>query len=199
MHNTVSTELDAINTMLSVIGESPVNTLQGPLPADVAVAQNILKETTKEIQLEGWHFNSEDNYPLLVDSDGHIRPPSTFFRITLTDPDDRDVVLRGDRLYDRATHSFTFTESINATVYQVLTYDEMPETFRWFVTIRASRKFQDRTVGSSELHGFSEKDEFEARAAAEREDLQLARPSMAKGEATTFISGWTVSNTLRRD
>ena len=198
MHNTVSTELDAINTILSTIGEAPVNTLEGPLPADVAVAQNILQETTREVQLEGWHFNSESNYPLLADTDGQICLPPTVFRVTLSDPDSRDVILRGNRLYDRAAHSFTFTGDIEATVCRVLSYDEMPGVFRWYVTIKAARKFQDRVVGSSELHGFAERDEFEARAAAEREDMLLARPSMAKGEATTFISGWTVGAALRR-
>ncbi len=196
--NTVSSELDAVNTMLSVIGEAPVNALTGALPVDVAVALNTLRETAREVQLEGWHFNGEDNYPLTPDSqDSIVLPPSTF-RVTLRDPDSRDVVVRGSRLYDRANHTYTFSESIEATVHQLLAYEDMPEAFRWYTTVRAARKFQDRTVGAQELHAFTREDEAAARALAVREDTLIARPSVAKGESTSFISGWTPGQTLRR-
>lgn len=196
--NAASTELDAINVILSVIGEAPVNTLEGPLPIDVSMAWNVLKETTREIQLEGWHFNSEDEYPLVPDTDGHIRLSPAIFRVSLEDPDSRDVVVRGARLYDRAAHSFVFTETIEARVYHILSYDEMPEAFRWYVTVRAARKFQDRAVGAPELHGFTQDDEMQAHVMARQEDTEIGRPAMAKGNATTFISGWTVGQTLQR-
>lgn len=198
VHNTVSTELDAVNTMLSVIGETPVNSLTGALPADVAVAVNILRETSREIQLEGWHFNSEEKYPLNPGSMGEISLPPDVFRVSLLEPDSRDVVLRGSRLYDRANHTYTFTEVQEVTIYRLLDYAEIPDAFRWYITVRAARKFQDRVVGSSEQHSFTRDDEAAARILAAREDTEIARPSMAKGEATTFISGWTVSQTLRR-
>ena len=194
----VLSELDAINTMLSVIGETPVNTLTGTLPADVAIALNTLREAVREVQLEGWHFNTEEKYSLTPTTDGEIILPPAIFRVSLTDPDSHDVVQRGNRLYDRSAHTFTFTENIEATVSLLLSFEAMPEAFRWFTTVRAARKFQDRAVGSSELHAFTQEDEARARILAEREDTHLSRPSMAKGEATTFISGWTVNQTLRR-
>lgn len=198
LHNVASTALDAVNIMLSVIGEAPVNSLQGALPSDVAVALNLLQETNKEVQLEGWHCNSEPNYPLEPSADGCIHLSPSVFRITLEDPDSRDVVQRGTRLYDRINHTFIFTEAITATVHRLLAYEEMPESFRWLITIRAARKFQDRVVGSPEQHTFTREDEAAARILAVREDTLLARPSVAKGQATTFISGWTVGQTLRR-
>lgn len=197
-YNTVSTELNAINTMLSVIGEVPINSLTGALPSDVAIARNTLHETVREVQLEGWHFNTEEDYPLHPNADDEIDLPPAVFRVSLSEPDSRDVVQRGTRLYDRANHTYTFTESITATVARLLSFEELPEAFRWYITVRASRKFQDRAVGSGELHAFTQDDEYHARVLAEREDTELARPSMAKGEATTFISGWTVNQTLRR-
>ena len=54
LHETVhlvSTELDAVNAMLSGLGEAPVNSPAGQLPADVAVTANTLKEILWEIQL----------------------------------------------------------------------------------------------------------------------------------------------------
>ena len=41
---TPTTELQAVNQMLSVIGEAPVNTITGTTTTDVSVAKNILDE-----------------------------------------------------------------------------------------------------------------------------------------------------------
>ena len=53
-----TSELEAVNTILSAIGEAPVNSLTGSLPIDATQAQNLLKEISREIQAAGWHFNS---------------------------------------------------------------------------------------------------------------------------------------------
>ena len=196
--NTVSTELDAINTLLATIGEAPVNSLSGTLPTDVAVAMNALRETTREVQLEGWHFNTEADYPLTPGADGRIRLPADIVRVWKEDPDGQDVIQRGSFLYDRTNHTFLFTEEVRAFVLTLLSFDEMPEAFRWYVTVRAARRFQDRTVGSDVLHNFNGADEDFARATAVREDTLVTRPSMAKGKSTSFISGWTPALTLQR-
>ena len=55
--------------MVSVIGESPVNTLSGTsVPVTVTQAVHALEETSKAIQSEGWHYNTEYDYPLVPDS-----------------------------------------------------------------------------------------------------------------------------------
>ena len=43
---TPTTELQSVNTMLSVIGEAPVNSITGTTTVDVSVAKNILDETS---------------------------------------------------------------------------------------------------------------------------------------------------------
>ena len=44
---TRTTELEAVNTILSTIGEAPLNTLTGSLPVDGTMAQNILDEINR--------------------------------------------------------------------------------------------------------------------------------------------------------
>ena len=46
---TPTTELQAVNTMLSVIGEAPVNSITGTTTVDVSVAKNILNETSMSV------------------------------------------------------------------------------------------------------------------------------------------------------
>ena len=51
------TELEAVNILLTTIGEAPVNTLTGNQVTDVTVATQVLLEISREIQSQGWHFN----------------------------------------------------------------------------------------------------------------------------------------------
>ena len=53
---TPTTELQAVNQMLSVIGEAPVNSITGTVTTDVSVAKNILDETSMSVQSMGWNF-----------------------------------------------------------------------------------------------------------------------------------------------
>ena len=65
----LTTKLEAVNIMISVIGESPVNTLGGTsVPVTVIQSVQVLDETNKAIQSEGWHFNTEYDYPLIPDA-----------------------------------------------------------------------------------------------------------------------------------
>ena len=52
--------------MLSCIGQSPLNTLEGTKSYFTIAAEKILEDETKRIQLQGWDFNSEDFYQLSV-------------------------------------------------------------------------------------------------------------------------------------
>ena len=93
----LTTKLNAVNTMISVIGEAPVNTLGGTaVPVTVVQAESTLDEMSRAIQSEGWHFNTEHEYTLTPDaSTSKITLPNNTLRVDLdpqiyTDSDPRD-------------------------------------------------------------------------------------------------------------
>ena len=65
-------ELDAVNFMLESIGSMPVASLDDSGVADVAIANFILKQTSREVQSEGWYFNSDTDIEYTPDIDGYI-------------------------------------------------------------------------------------------------------------------------------
>ena len=67
-----TTELESINIMLAAIGEAPVNSLTGTLPVDVKIAQETLTEVNKEVQSEGWAFNTEIDVTLTRDGSNQM-------------------------------------------------------------------------------------------------------------------------------
>lgn len=188
-----TSKLEAVNTMLSAIGESPVNSLASGL-VDAELAESILDSTSRNVQSMGWHWNTEYNYKLSPLMDGTVLLPQNALRVDQS-PNfgigQYDLVMRGSKVYDRKNHTFTIGDSVELDIVFALDFEEMPEAARYYVTIRAARTFQDRVVGSSELHGFQEKDEQRALI-----DLRDAEADLAD---FTIFDNYSVSRVLDRN
>lgn len=158
-----TTELEALNTMLSTIGESPVNTVDDSGMVDAVIARQILRATSREVQSRGWHFNTEKGYPLQPNENGELLLPATILRADTVGTDaDVDVVVRGTRLYDRRNHTYNIGKALKIDGVILLPFDDLPEAARWYVTVRASRIYQERVVGSDTLSAFNQQDEMRA-------------------------------------
>lgn len=168
-----TTKLEAINTILSVVGEPPINTLDVVTRVDVVTALAILTETLKEVQSQGWHFNSDDNVPLMPDANGYINVPSNAVRIDLTDEVyGKDLAIRADKVYNKSTLSNVWPQEtiLKCSVIYLFDFEELPETVRRYVTIRAARIFNDRVVGDQAHHAFTALDEQTALTAMKEFD-----------------------------
>ena len=182
-----TTELEAINTMLSTIGESPVNAVEDTGNVDVVIARQILQSVSREVQARGWHFNTEINYTITPDSDGYLVLPKTVLKVDTVYPDSsKDVVVRGSRLYDREKHTYVFTDAVKVDMTILLTFDELPEVARNYVTIRASRIFQERVVGSDTLHAFNSQDEARAMVSLMEYEADTADLNVLSGNYSVY-------------
>lgn len=165
--------------MLGVIGEAPVNSITATgtaIPVSVVTALNILNEVSRELQSEGWHFNTEHDYPLARDTANKINlPPNTLKIDTAVDRyTDIDVVQRGLTLYDRKNHTYVFNADLEVSLTLELDFELLPQQFRTYIITRASRKFANRYLGSQEIEGFTLRDEVIAKAAAVDSDSENA-------------------------
>lgn len=174
---TLTSELDAVNIMLGTIGESPISSLDAATGVvDAVTARQILKEVAIQVQEEGWHFNVEKNFELTPTSDTKtIYVPANAIEVdAMGDDRDYDVVIRGQRLYDRKNHTYQFEKSLKCEIVLLIDFEELPQAARHYITVRAARVFQQRVVGSDTLNGFTEKDEARARMALQRYDSKTA-------------------------
>ena len=175
-----TTELESVNTMLSMIGEAPVNSLTGTLPLDGTIAKNTLTEISREVQSAGWFFNTEHKVVLSKDTDNKIPLGTNVMRVDI-DPNrysraSIDVVKRGDFLYDKDDHTFVFTDydTLEASIVYYLEFNELPENVKRYITVRAGRIFADRVVGAKDLHGYTAIDERNALAVIKQEETDTA-------------------------
>jgi|TARA_B100002019_G_scaffold22221_1_gene16886 hypothetical protein len=159
-----TTKLEAVNVMLTSIGEAPVNSLISGLE-DAELAETILENVNKETQSKGWIFNTDLKVTLPLNSDNQIVLPNNYLRVdtrTTLRSNTKDIVERGRKLYDRIANSYTFTSGVQVDAVVLLDFTDIPEVARRYITIRSARIFQDRVLSSPNIHGFQLVDEQQA-------------------------------------
>ena len=161
-----TTKLEAVNTMLTSIGEQPIqnmNDLAGL--SDASIAEQILDNVSRAIQSRGWIFNTDLDVQMTVDQYGEIKLSPDILRVDTTSRvrnGDTDIVERGRKLYDRQNQTFIFTTKVTVNQIKLLVFEDLPEPARRYISIRSARIFHDRVVGSGELHRFYQEDEMNA-------------------------------------
>jgi len=198
-----TTELESVNIMLAAIGEAPINSLTGTLPVDARLAQSTLTEVNKDVQSEGWSFNTEIDVTLTRDSvKKQIALPTDVLRV---DPNIHqhttiDAIQRGQRLYDRLNNKFEFDEDLICTVVYLRTFDEIPEPARRYITIRSARIFVDRLVSDDGLRTYTQQDEVRARAILMETDLANGDHNVLRGDPslTSVFDTYSPANALIR-
>ena len=175
------TFLEAINTLLSVIGEAPVSSLSdvgSNTISDAALASRTLKEVDRDVQAEGWQFNTDEYVQLQKDASNHFPIPGNVLRASFS-PNryaDCQFVVRGKRVYNKAKQTYEIDEEtliVDKMVVQ-LDWDELSHAAQQYITIRAARIYSDRFINSNVIYTYTSQDEQYARSQmirAEEESL----------------------------
>ncbi len=181
-----TTLLEAVNTLLAVIGEQPVNTLETQQIVEASMAERTLLEFHKEGQVNGWSWNSEQAYEFTKDNNNEIVVPTNVVRWAADAYEWAGrFQLRGQRVYDREKRTYSLgsdVTSLKADVVFLLSWDESPEAFNRWVTIRSARVFSGRVLGDSSSFKYTAVDEQAALTALQAVELdQLQANSLTGG------------------
>ena len=197
-----TTELECINIMLAAIGEAPINTLTGTLPVDAVTAQKTLAEINKDVQNEGWSFNQEFNVKLTRDGNNEISLGTDMLKVdaNVFDHPTIDVIQRGLKMYDRKNNTYVFDEDLICNITYFRNFDEIPESARRYINIRAARVFVDRLVGDDGLRTYTAQDEARARANLMENDMDNADHNVLSGDPNlnNAMNTFTPADVLNR-
>ena len=190
-----TSKLNAVNTLLAIIGEAPVNSLNPPLTGDASLADQVIDEVSREVQGAGWSWNTMlyDSIPLDA-STGQSQLPSNTLAVRfnpISYPSQR-FVLRGLRLFDRVKNTYDLRSSLGvaltgnssnivAEIIEELDWDSIPETGKRYITVRAGRIFANRAVTSASIESYTAEDEQNA--------LQTLKRTEDMAQNYNFISG----------
>lgn len=210
-----STELEAVNEILSLLGRRPVNSLTPPdVTPDAAFALQRLRWALKSILNLGWHWNREESVRFVPDGNDEVVIPDNILRLDSARKSKGgyranssltgyyDLIMRVDpsdalmKLYDRHAEArnqdpFKFPElsEVRLDVVRALDFEEVPEACRQYATIKAGRAVQARLIGDPTLHRFYLEDELAARALLLKEETDTAQPNILNER----LARWTVN------
>lgn len=168
-------ELPAVNEILASVGQAPVTTLDQTNP-DVAIAYNTLQQVTREVQAEGWSFNTEYHYEMTPDTNDEILVPNNMLQIDLTENAsnmEKDAVVRSGKLYDRFNHTYKFTDStVEVDIIWQFDWVDIPKPIQNFITARAATLVSSRIIGDPNQYQILQQQEAYTRSLAMEYDTR---------------------------
>jgi hypothetical protein len=186
------TELEAVNGMLLLIGESPVQSLTNTDFQPAGIAKQLLTDTHRMLIGKGWNFNTNLKDKLYPDPHKNIYIPSKALKC-IPSMYDQGIVVRGDRLYNLNENTYEFDDDyIECDITYAFDFEECPLQFQQYVEIVAGRKFENRMLKTGSMYQLTEKEERDAKVAFLQFDTDLVNPNI-----TDSYRVGAVSNRLR--
>ena len=161
------TELNAVNSVLAAIGQSPVTTLDYENP-ETSFVYNLIQECSRDVQDEGWVFNREEYYPLTPDHNKFITLPANVLRMDVSENDvyrTTDVIKRDGKLYDKLHHTFEFRKPLYMDIVWLFPLTDLPSVFQRYITSKASVRAAIQMIDNAQLSQLLTVQEGNCRAA----------------------------------
>ena len=194
------TELSAVNSILGSIGQSPVTTLNYENP-EISFIYNILAEVNRDVQNEGWHFNTEYHVAIKPDSNGHIIIPNNALRYDIHDgrqDKTKDVVQRNGRIYDLVNHTDVFTDTLYLDLVTLYAFEDLPNPFQRYITYRAAVRAATQLVSNAQLTQLLKEDEAKARAVCTEYECNQGDHSFFGNPHESVYTSYQPYHALRR-
>ena len=165
-------ELPAVNEILASVGQAPVTTLDQTNP-DVAIAYDTLLNVSREVQSEGWTFNTEEYYPMTPDANGEIVIANNILQIDLHDEKDNsyETVRRSGKLYEKINHTYDWTtltgwDTVRCDIVWLFDWVDLPRPIQDYIVAKAATIVSTRIVGDPQIFRILQAKEMDNRAKA---------------------------------
>lgn len=171
------TKLEAVNSLLSRVGYTPVAALDTGNSSMQANAERKIDHEADRVQRMGWYFNTFENVTATPDGSDNIVladiTSDTIYHIdTYGYSKSINVVVREDKLYNLDDNDETFDGPIYVTYTKEMTWLEIPSAFQQWIVSEAAILFvrdyarninrNDRREILQELYGERDRDKSDA-------------------------------------
>ena len=138
---------------------------------DVAIALNTLREVSREVQAEGWSYNTEFDYKITPDSNNEIRIADDVLQMDLNGgyPEniEKDAIFRGGKLYDKKAHSYKWTaETVYVDIVWYFDWESIPQPIQAYIVARAAAIVSSRIIGDANQYQILQQKEAVTRSQA---------------------------------
>ena len=185
IHVEVNEELDAVNDVLSAIGETAVNTLDDNVNADVANIRRILNQFNRRIQTRGWEFNVEASEVITPDQfSKEIVWLDDYLKIL--SPSGATVYRnRNGLVYDTVARTDRFDSPITVDLIVLMPYSDMPEIFKQYIVALTAQRFNISFFGDDSIETALNEQVEELNVYMMEYELDYGNFNMLDGDAWT--------------
>ena len=186
-------ELDAVNSVLANIGQSPVNDLTEN-SVDIGLAVRHLSSVSRELQMRGWSFNTDSEYVLSPNPDNKIDITDDMLAVDLDKVNypEFDVVIRGSFLYNRYNRSYTFTADLKADITWLLAWQDLPPHAQNYIVVTSGIRLADDTEAGAASHKFGQEDQLHAWNAFKSQEIDTNDANLVRYLRSALLRrrGW---------
>jgi hypothetical protein len=143
------TEIEVINSVLSVAGDNPIQTLNEEYQP-VFIIRQMLNNISRDMQIKNYWFNTE--YCVDLESNTETDKIILPFNVLNFEPKDTKYVARGLTVYDREARTSTITETIVADISVMLEFDELPQVARKYIQSMCRQQYNNEYHGDTTLN-----------------------------------------------
>ena len=176
------TELSAVNSILGSIGQSPITSLTqqagqpDPLAnPEISFIKNLLDEVNKDVQVSGWHFNTQHRVKQSPDANGNYVVPQNSILYDISDGQidrDTDVTKIDGKLYDLVHQTDVFTKDYYFDIITLYRFADVPPAIQRYIIARAAVRAATQLVNNPDLVKLLQLEEAQTKATAYEYDCE---------------------------
>lgn len=151
--------IDAINDMLSYLGESPLD-VTDPDYANHPLYQSalrVLNRSSSKVQSRGWWFN--DRVTDLIPVANSITIPATYLTVRIVGYRNAEYTIRNGVLFDMTNNTAVIGSNLRARIVELVDFEDLPETAAEYIAAHAASRFVRTYDGDAGKQREVEKDE----------------------------------------
>lgn len=163
------TELEVVNSVLSVAGDNPVSSLDDEYQP-VFIIKKMINDISRSMQTKGYWFNSE--YDVTLEPNTITNRITLPFNLLKFEPKDTRYIARGLEVYDRESRTSTVEDSIIADITLMLTFEQLPQSAREYIKARCRNQYNSEYFGEVNFKQDLAVELQEAKMALDKEHIE---------------------------
>ena len=169
------TELEVINSVLSIAGDNPIQSLDEDYQP-VFIIRQMINNISRDMQSDNYWFNTE--YDVTLEPNTITNKIILPFNLISFEPCDARYIQRGVNVYDRVARTTTITDSIVADISTQLEFTELPQVARKYIQSMCRNQYNNEYFGDANMKQDLVREVSEAKANLEKKNIENENVNM---------------------
>lgn len=179
--------ITAINEMIGYVGEAEIDGDDADYASHPLYesALRILESSSRIVQARGWWFNTRN--VTLTPSGSAIAIPASYLTVEIAPMYPEDYTVRAGALYDMTNGTAVITDTLEATIRELVDFDDLPESAAHYISLVAAVRFVKTYDGDRSKLQEAKEDRAEAYVVFNTDHIRNSNLNMYQLPNTAFV------------